>query len=78
MMNDRIYSLLRKCTQESIDGSYANPYVDYGKFAELIIRECAMIVEGCERTDEVADGEYQDYEAASMLKDHFGINNEPQ
>lgn len=77
-MNDRIYALLQKCTQESIDGPYATPYVDHRKFAELIIRECAMIVEGCERTDEVADGEYQDYEAASMLKDHFGINNEPQ
>ena len=43
------------------------------EFANAIIRECAMIVEGCERSDEVADGEYEDYEAATMIKEHFGV-----
>lgn len=43
------------------------------KFAELIIQECAMIVEGFEITQEVALDEYVDYEASTVLKDHFGV-----
>ncbi len=43
------------------------------KFAELIVRECAMIVEGFEITQEVALDEYVDYEASSVLKEHFGV-----
>ncbi len=43
------------------------------KYAELIVRECAMIVEGFEITQEVALDEYVDYEASSVLKEHFGV-----
>jgi len=43
------------------------------KFAELIVRECAMIVEGFEITQEVALDEYVDYEASAVLKEHFGV-----
>ena len=46
---------------------------DLEKFAELIVRECAMIVEGFEITQEVALDEYVDYEASSVLKEHFGV-----
>lgn len=42
-MNERIGQLLSQCTQESIDGLYATPYVDQQKFAELIIKECIKI-----------------------------------
>lgn len=42
-MNERLKALLVQCTQESIDGQFANPYVDQEKFAELIIKECADI-----------------------------------
>ncbi len=42
-MNERIQALLAQCTQESIDGQFANPYVDQEKFAELIVKECADI-----------------------------------
>jgi hypothetical protein len=43
------------------------------KFAELIVQECAMLVEGFEITQEVALDEYVDYEASSVLKEHFGV-----
>jgi hypothetical protein len=43
------------------------------KFAELIVKECAMIVEGFEFTYEAGLDEYVDYEASSVLKEHFGI-----
>ena len=43
------------------------------KFAKLIVRECMMVVEGFEITQEVALDEYVDYEASSVLKKHFGV-----
>jgi hypothetical protein len=43
------------------------------KFAELIVRECAKIVEGFTFEWEVADDQYQDYEASDVLKKHFGV-----
>jgi hypothetical protein len=46
---------------------------DPKKFAELIVRECAMIVEGFEITQEVALDEYVNYEASTVLKEHFGV-----
>jgi hypothetical protein len=43
------------------------------KFAELIVRECAEIVEGFTIEQEVALDHYQEYEAGSVLKEHFGV-----
>lgn len=43
------------------------------KFAELIIKESANLVEDFEITQEVADGEYVDYEASAVLKEYWGI-----
>ncbi len=43
------------------------------KFASLIIQECTMLVDGFELMQEVADGEYVDYEASAVLKQHFGV-----
>lgn len=46
------------------------------KFAELIIRECMMVVEGFELTQEVALDEYMEYEASAVLKMHFEVNDD--
>jgi hypothetical protein len=43
------------------------------KFAELIIRECMMVVEGFTIEQEVALDDYQEYEASAVLKEHFGV-----
>jgi hypothetical protein len=43
------------------------------RFAALIIRECAALVEGFEICREVADGEYTEYEASTVLHEHFGV-----
>lgn len=46
------------------------------RFAELIVRECMMLVEGFESTQEVSLDEYVGYEASAVLKEHFGINDD--
>ena len=43
------------------------------KFAELIVKECAMLVEGFILDQEVALDEYVEYEASEVLKEHFGV-----
>lgn len=40
------------------------------KFAELLIRECVMIVTGFDTTQEVAS---DDYEPVNAMKQHFGV-----
>jgi hypothetical protein len=68
-MNERIKDLM-------MEAGYAAPELAgrAQKLVELIVDECAAIVEGFELTYEVADGEYADYEASSVLKEHFGNN----
>lgn len=85
-MNERIAQLAEQAAQESAllendmnlevsvdDKSYSIPATFVAKFAELIVRECVSIVDGFEITQEVADGEYVDYEAGSVLEDHFDL-----
>jgi hypothetical protein len=83
-MNKRIYELAEhagiKITPMIVDGiEYEYEYVDMdgsedlAKFAELIVKECMMLVEGFEITQEVALDEYVDYEASAVLKEHFGV-----
>jgi hypothetical protein len=49
---------------------------DIEKFAELLVKECAMLVEGFILDQEVALDEYVEYEASSVLREHFEINSE--
>ena len=77
-MNKRIKELRRQATlvetYTSHDGSvHEGKSVDLEKFAELIVKECAMLVEGFEITQEVALDEYVDFEASTVLKEHFGV-----
>lgn len=62
-MNNRIEELLWLCTEESIDGPYASPYVDHQKFAELIVKECIEVLDK-------DDGATPYFE---LLKQHFGV-----
>lgn len=62
-------------TKQVSDGA---PKEDYHllythKLTELIVNHCALLVEGFELMEEVADGEYVDYEASTILKQHFGV-----
>jgi hypothetical protein len=43
------------------------------KFAELLVRECAELVEGFTIEQEVALDQYDEYEASAVLKEHFGV-----
>jgi hypothetical protein len=83
-MNERIKELILEAGWEN---AYTNPnegfeliFVDEDhtlkcvkKFSELIIQECAMVVEGFQFTAEVALDEYVDYEASNVLKEHFSV-----
>ena len=72
-MNPRIQELWDEAAKLEPDPSWQGQTRFMEKFAELIVRECAMIVEGFEITQEVALDEYVDYEASSVLKEHFGV-----
>jgi hypothetical protein len=71
-MNERIKELAKKAGQSN---PYHIPPEFVKKFAELLVKECAMIVEGFEITQEVALDEYVDYEASAVLKEHFGVES---
>jgi hypothetical protein len=72
-MNERIRELWDEAAKLEPDPGWAGQTRFMEKFAELIVKECAMIVEGFEITQEVALDEYVDYEASSVLKEHFGV-----
>ena len=70
-MNERIRELAEQAELEyNFDPML---WLKYEKFAELIIRECAEIVEGFTIEQEVALDQYEEYEAGSVLKEHFGV-----
>jgi hypothetical protein len=77
-MNERIRELAEQATnvvEGWSDENGTTRYYEFNreKFAELIVRECANLVEGFEITQEVALDEYVDYEASTVLKQHFGV-----
>ena len=73
-MNERIKSLLEKCSYP--DSEF--PFYDMEKFAELIVRECAVYCEGHilpKGMAEENDLNYNDgvMDCAIGLKQHFGV-----
>lgn len=82
-MNERIKELAEQAglkyhnwiTNESNidDGDFKYPRLeDYEKFAELIVRECAItVIDGCEmrNAEDVKRAEYH----AKRIKQHFGV-----
>ena len=82
-MNERIRELAEQAglkyhnwiTNESNidDGDFKYPRLeDYEKFAELIVRECAItVIDGCEmrNAEDVKRAEYH----AKRIKQHFGV-----
>ena len=71
-MNERILELADKAI-EDMPGAWNIPDEFCKKFAELIVRECMMLVEGFESIQQVGQAEYVDYEASAVLKEHFGV-----
>jgi hypothetical protein len=78
-MNERMLELYKQAQvpYTAIDPSNNMPYettaFSVNKFAELIVEECAMLVEGFLLDQEVALDEYVEYEASTVLKEHFGV-----
>jgi hypothetical protein len=79
MKNERIQEFILQCTEtvpfvnEDSGITHHREFFDHEKFAELIVRECAMLVEGFILEQEVALDDYQEYEASAVLKEHFGV-----
>ena len=77
-MNERIQKLAEQVTsivesppnREGWTSSYAS--FDKEKFAELIVRECATLVDAAFDIDEHS-GEVVSYADGGQLKEHFGI-----
>jgi len=78
-MNEKMRELAEKSGFQYIKdegiGWAGNYNASLPKFAELIVKECMMLVEGFEITQEVALDEYVDYEASAVLKEHFGVED---
>ena len=79
-MNERIKQLATQAGANWIDGNshgvnhnYITTESQMEKFAELLVKECAMLVEGFILEQEVALDDYQEYEASAVLKEHFGV-----
>ena len=72
-MNERIEKLIEQCTvQEFSDCTGGFETFDKQKFAELIVRECATLVDAAFDIDEHS-GEVVSYADGGQLKEHFGI-----
>jgi hypothetical protein len=73
-MNDRIKALAEQARIKdhwSIDEArYLTNYLDEKKFAELIVKECAKIVE--DSTWNLPHG-YKAADQANLVKQHFGV-----
>lgn len=70
-MNERIKELAKQASKEAFPlGSMA--WIE--KFAELIIHECATIVDSAFDIDEHS-GEVVSYADGTQLKEHFGIES---
>ena len=74
-MNEQIRELAEQATKHypATESSGEFSTFDKEKFAELIVKECADVVEGFVLTEEVSLDEYVDYEASDVLKKHFGV-----
>lgn len=73
-MNERIKQLAEEAgIVPGVMGLNRFTHFDTEKFAELIVRECMILVEGFEITQEVALDQYVDYSASAVLKEHFGV-----
>jgi hypothetical protein len=85
-MNERIEELARQCMSMRFFVDTASEEFDYKKFAELIVRECASLMES-EKDYYSKPGSYESREyyermaakedafddAAHMIKSHFGV-----
>ena len=61
---------------ESTDNKIEVPDTFIKKFAELLIQDCAMLLEGFTITQEVALDEYVDFEASEVLLDTYEVEHE--
>ena len=65
MMNERILKLYDKATILEGNGDYVTGELDPFKFAELIVKECAYIMD--------KDADHPFVSRGSILKHHFGV-----
>lgn len=73
-MNERIKELITKAWCIPPDDFLEVSWDIEEKFAELIVKECAELVEGFTIEQEVALDQYNEYEASAVLKEHFGVD----
>ena len=64
-MNNRIEDIARQCMSMRFFVDTASEEFDYKKFAELIIKECASVVNSRDDSD---TGFW-----ANLIKEHFGV-----
>ena len=72
-MNTRIFELEKQATETvkcGLNGTHTADSFNRKKFAELLIKECAYIVEN---SPWVLNRGYKATDQASLVKQHFGV-----
>ena len=74
-MNERIEKLIEQCTvQEFSDCTGGFETFDKQKFAELIVRECSLVIRnGGYRKGAFGNEDLRPSEIATMIEEHFGV-----
>jgi hypothetical protein len=68
-MNERIRELYYECQDESQSTEQC-----YQKFAELIVRECSLVIRnGGYRKGAFGNEDLRPSEIATMIEEHFGV-----
>jgi len=70
-MNERIQELEKQCWSHRVEGALVDGqlHFDTHKFAELIVRECAEVLQKWKGEPFPFDEDL----AASLIKEHFGV-----
>lgn len=87
-MNERIKGLINQahilaaeqhrvnCLATGKDPSMPHPdalNMTFEKFAELIVRECMILVKDCYKEPESGQSPYQTVCASTIIEEHFGV-----
>ena len=75
-MNERIAKLYDQAIMLESNGDYVAGELDPVKFAELIVRECARVVNNADLEDVEGGDASVLYAASEQVKRHFGVKIE--
>ena len=77
-MNERIEDIARQCMSMKFFVDTASEEFDYNKFAELMFKECAKVINAdieLQIKDGIISNVHGLNQARNLIKEHFGFEN---